>query len=95
MRMYNWTFDQTIKYVSDRRDIACPNPGFTEQLREFENKGFLFEGEDIFINSKNQDSYLHIVSEMYEEPNVICEDENESSSSSQSLEDEYFEEGSL
>ncbi|EAS04287.1 dual specificity phosphatase domain protein (macronuclear) [Tetrahymena thermophila SB210] len=93
MRMYEWTFDQTIKYVSDRREIACPNPGFTEQLKEFEKKGFLFEGEDATLKKDQGESFLHILSELSIQEHVIHEQDEESCSDC-SNEEEYFEEGS-
>ncbi|KAL4512449.1 hypothetical protein ABPG72_005451 [Tetrahymena utriculariae] len=56
MRTFNWSFEQTLKYVQDRREVANPNYGFLEQLKKFEQKQFMFDGEslDEFAQSKKQ-----------------------------------------
>jgi len=45
MRLFEWSYPATLKYVSDRRDVACPNHGFDEILTAFEAKGYLFDEE--------------------------------------------------
>ncbi|EAR86621.3 dual specificity phosphatase domain protein (macronuclear) [Tetrahymena thermophila SB210] len=62
MRTFNWSFDQTLKYVQDRREVANPNYGFVEQLKSFEQNQFMFDGEslDEFAQSKKQNQLSQV-----------------------------------
>ncbi|KAL4474752.1 hypothetical protein ABPG74_001448 [Tetrahymena malaccensis] len=70
MRTFNWSFEQTLKYVQDRREVANPNYGFVEQLKNFEQNQFMFDGEslDEFAQSKKQNE---IKQEEFNESNNV------------------------
>jgi len=66
MRLFGWTYPAALKYVSDRREVACPNQGFDDLLIAFEKNGFSFN-EEIIDNkvvsekSNNSDNDLKCI----------------------------------
>jgi len=66
MRLFEWPYPTALKYVSDRREVACPNEGFEELLCAFEKNGYLFNDEisdnDVAkVKSNHSDNDLRLI----------------------------------
>ena len=58
MRDKNWKFDETFKYVLEKRKIIAPNCGFQDELRQYEIDLGLSTKEDLLEYYKKPNYYF-------------------------------------